>query len=223
MYPARDLTAIPSTANDLLKQRSEAWLPRALIIAVLFHVAVFTLSPDMMTAGETLHDPALQVVATAEVELPPPPPPLERPAEPIVGTIEIDADVTISPTTPDAWTQQILPPPASIDSREREGFEEFVRSMVAPRLLNPAEVERELRRLYPPMLREAGIGGDVEVNLWLDETGAVVRAEVARGSGHDQFDQAALKVVDAMRLAPAQNRGVAVRVIVTLPVRFRVQ
>jgi TonB family protein len=62
----------------------------------------------------------------------------------------------------------------------------------------------------------------VEVTLWLDEKGSVVKAEVSRGRGYDAFDAAALKVVDAMRLAPAQNHGNAVRVIVTVPVRFRV-
>jgi TonB family protein len=46
---------------------------------------------------------------------------------------------------------------------------------------------------------------------------------VSRSSGYDLFDEAALKVVGVMKLAPALNRGNAVRVIVTLPVRFTVR
>lgn len=210
------------TANDALKLRSESWLPRSIIIAVLFHVAVFTLSPGMMTADDGFTRPDMTVFTIPELDLPSPPPPIERPAEPVVGSIDIDADVTISPTTPDAWSTTELTPPLRVESDARDGFERFVLSMVAPRLLNPEEVERELRRRYPAVLRDVGIGGDVDVNLWLDEAGAIVRSEVSRGSGYDAFDDAALKVVDAMRLSPAQNRGVPVRVIVTLPVRFRV-
>jgi TonB family protein len=64
------------------------------------------------------------------------------------------------------------------------------------------------------------------VTVWngrLDESGGVVRAEIGRSSGYALFDEAALEVVDAMRLAPARNRGAPVRVIVTVPVRFTVQ
>ena len=222
MHPASHAT-IPATANDILKQQSEAWLPRAIVIAVLFHVAVFTLSPDMSTAVETTVSTDTQLIVPAELKLPDPPPPIDRPAEPVVGSIELDADITISPTTPEAWTAERLAPPARVESGERERFDRFVASMIAPELLNPDEVERELRRTYPPMLREAGIGGDVDVNLWLDEDGVIVRAEVARSSGYELLDRAALKVVETMRLTPAQNRGAPVRVIVAIPVRFRVQ
>ena len=67
MHPADvTLTAhrpdVAITANDLLKQRSEAWLPRSIVIAVLFHVAVFTLSPDMTTAGETVEKSDTDVI-----------------------------------------------------------------------------------------------------------------------------------------------------------------
>lgn len=222
MYPARDVI-VPVTANDRLKQRSEAWLPGGITIAVLVHVAVFTLWPDMTTPVEATSSSDTQLIVPTELTLPEPPPPIERPAEPIVGSIEIDAHVTISPTTPDAWTAEKLAPPARTERGEQDPFDWFVRSMIAPELLNPEEVEQELRRTYPRILRDAGIGGDVDVNLWLDENGVIVRAEVARSSGYELLDAAALKVVETMRLTPAQNRGTAVRVIVTIPVHFRVQ
>lgn len=222
MYPASDVVT-PVTANDRLKQRSEAWLPRSVTIAVLIHVAVFTLSPEMSTPVEATRNSDTQLIVPAELTLPDAPPPMERPAEPIVGSLDIDADVTISPTTLDAWAAEKLAPPARVERSEQDQFEWFVHSMIAPELLNAEEVERELRRMYPPLLREAGVGGDVDVNLWLDEAGVIVRAEVSRSSGYEQLDDAALRVVQTMRLTPAQNRGAPVRVIVTIPVRFRVQ
>lgn len=222
MHPAEDVTT-PVTANDLLKQRSESWLPRAITIAVLLHVAVFTLSPDMTTAEDAAVKPDMDVIIPKKLDLPDAPPPIERPATPIVGSIEIDPQVTISSTDPDTYRMDSLPPLSRLDVGERDEFKRFVPTMVAPQLTNADEVERELRRTYPSILRDAGIGGDVDVNLWLDENGVIVKAEIGRGSGYELLDEAALKVVDAMRLTPAQNRGLPVRVIVTVPVRFRVQ
>ncbi|HEX7118019.1 MAG TPA: energy transducer TonB [Longimicrobiales bacterium] len=111
------------------------------------------------------------------------------------------------------------PPPAPAD--ELDGYEAFTPSMVAPRLLNASEVERVLERLYPAVLRDAGIGGTVRVRLWVDETGGVVRAEIAGTSGYEAMDRAALAVVDRMRLSPALNQGRPVRVQVELPLTFR--
>ena len=224
MHPAESHSPdVAATANDRFKQSWDAWLPRSIVAAVVFHVAVLSLAPDMTTPVEASSDAPMDMIIPADLELPPPPPPIERPAAPIVGDIDIGSDVTIPPTTGDAWAVQPLPPPARTETGERAQFERFVRSMVAPRLLNQEEVEQELRRTYPPMLREAGIEGDVEVTLWLDENGTIVRSEVSSGSGYRSLDEAALKVVDAMRLAPAQNQGRPVRVIVAIPVRFRVQ
>lgn len=220
--PPTDNVAVFVTANELMKERSKTWLPRSIIIAVLLHVAVFTLSPDFSTAEEVEVATDMDVVVVETVVWPEPPPPIETPARPIVGSIDIDPQVTISSTDPDAYTTDILPPPARQDSGARAEFGRITPSMVAPRLLNPDDVQRELRRTYPAILRDAGIGGDVDVNLWLDENGDVVKAEIGRSSGYVLLDEAALKVVDAMQLAPALNRGAAVRVIVTVPVQFRV-
>ena len=221
MHPA-DASIIHRTANDELKERSRTWLPRSIVIAVLFHVAVFTLSPDMTIADEPTTPGEMDVIIPAELELPEPPAPIDRPAEPIVGSLDIDADVTISPTTPEAWLPD-LRAPERVRRDDADAFQRFTVSMVAPRLLNTEEIERELRRNYPSVLRDAGIGGVVDVNLWLDENGVVTKSEVARSSGYRLLDDAALKVVAAMRLAPALNNGTPTRVIVTLPVHFRVQ
>jgi protein TonB len=163
-------------------------------------------------------------VIPPEVDVPEPPERIAPPATPVAGSIDISNDVTIAPTSFDAWTPEMLtPPPTTGGAGDAEGFSAFVPSMVAPRLLNPEEVERELRRTYPAMLRDAGVGGEVDVNLWLDESGTIVKAEIGRSSGHQSFDEAAMKVVGVMRLAPAQNRGRPVRVIVTLPVKYNVR
>lgn len=221
MQPAEQLPS--ETANEKMKRQSEAWLPRSIVVAVLLHAALFTLTPTMTTADVKGARDGDVVIIPPPLQLPPPPEPIARPAAPVIGSIDITDDITIPDTRPDAWTTELLPPPARAAEQDRAGFEMFTLSMVAPHLLNPQEVERELARTYPSVLRDAGIGGEVDVNLWLDETGSVVRAEIGRSSGYALFDEAALKVVDAMRLAPARNRDTPVRVIVTVPVRFTVQ
>jgi TonB family protein len=211
------------TANDEMKRRSAEWLPRAIVLAVLLHAALFAFAPDITTANMFDANDSDMYVFTPHVDLPEPPEVIERPRAPVAGSIDISTEITMSPTTFGEWTPEQLSPPPTTGAGDNEGYRAFVPSMVAPRLLNADEVERELRRTYPTILRDAGVGGDVNVNLWLDERGTIVKAEVSRSSGYDLFDEAALKVVGVMKLAPALNRGNAVRVIVTLPVRFTVR
>lgn len=211
------------TANDVMKRRSAEWLPRAIVLAVLLHATLFAFAPDITTANVFDAKDGDMYVFTPNVELPEPPEVIERPMVPVAGSIDISTDITMSPTTFGEWTPEKLSPPPATRAGDAEGFEKWIPSMVAPRLLNPEEVERELGRRYPTILRDAGVGGEVHVHLWLDERGTIVKAEVGRSSGHDLFDEAALEVVSVMKLAPALNRGNAVRVIVTLPVRFTVR
>jgi TonB family protein len=89
-----------------------------------------------------------------------------------------------------------------------------------PQLLNADEVTRALVRNYPPILRDAGIGGAVVVWLLIDESGRVVKTEVQESSGQSALDRAALEVGELMRFSPASNRGQAVKVWVAVPVRF---
>ncbi len=93
---------------------------------------------------------------------------------------------------------------------------------VAPELANRAVVQRALQRLYPPVLRDAGLGGQVVVWVFVDEAGAVVRAVVRQSSGQPQLDAAALDVARVMRFTPAMNHDQKVKVWVSVPVLFRV-
>jgi TonB family protein len=96
----------------------------------------------------------------------------------------------------------------------------FTPMTVQPRLRNSDEVVRALRDHYPPLLRDAGIGGTARVWVLVDEEGVVRRAQLATSSGYDALDQAALRVAGEMRFTPARNRDEAVQVWVALPVTF---
>lgn len=94
--------------------------------------------------------------------------------------------------------------------------------MERPVLKSRQAVQRALQTYYPPLLREAGIGGTVGVNFWIDASGRVVRRGVATSSGHPALDEAALKVADEMEFEPARSGGRAVGVVVAIPIRFQV-
>lgn len=91
---------------------------------------------------------------------------------------------------------------------------------VEPYYRNKAEMERALVREYPPLLRDAGIGGTVMIWFLVDETGKVVRSHVQKSSGHQGLDDAALRVADVAEFEPALHDGHPVSVWTALPITF---
>ncbi|HEU5207980.1 MAG TPA: TonB family protein [Longimicrobiales bacterium] len=89
-----------------------------------------------------------------------------------------------------------------------------------PELSNRPHIARLLERYYPPDLRQLGIGGQVIVQFFVDEEGAVTFREVSRSSGECKLDAAALLVGREMRFEPAVSRGKRVPVWVAIPINF---
>lgn len=94
----------------------------------------------------------------------------------------------------------------------------------APQLLNAAEVSAEISRLYPPLLRDAGLAGDVQVPFRVRWNGTVDAASVeTTAATHVAFGEAAQQVVQKMRFLPAIEDGKAVDTVVVLPIHFRIE
>ncbi len=91
---------------------------------------------------------------------------------------------------------------------------------VRPIVQNRAEVRRVLEREYPPLLRNAGIGGEALVWIYIDAEGAVQDVQLNTSSGYDALDEAALTVASFMQFSPAKNRDKAVAVWVAIPITF---
>ena len=94
---------------------------------------------------------------------------------------------------------------------------------VRPEIRNRPEVQAALMREYPPILRDAGIGGTVVVWFFVSEEGRVLDRRVSESSGHVPLDEASLKVADVFRFTPALNREQIVQVWIQLPITFQVQ
>ena len=90
----------------------------------------------------------------------------------------------------------------------------------APRIVNAAEVQKVLAQEYPPLLRDAGIGGTVLVHLYVDVTGNPATVLLDRSSGHAALDEAALRAAESFNFSPAKNREETVPVWIRLPITF---
>jgi TonB family protein len=91
-----------------------------------------------------------------------------------------------------------------------------------PELRNRTQVAAALVRNYPPLLRDAGMSGVVQISMVINEDGTpdVSTVEIIT-TDHEQFTDAARRVVERMRFRPAKVNNQAVKVRVVLPITFQ--
>jgi protein TonB len=209
--------------------------------------AVAALVWATMAAGQIAEpDEDVTMLIPVQEEEPPPPPPPPPPPEvrlKEVPPVEVPRGFQTL-TVPQIVLPDIPPPRFTAEISERdfsgEGVEggradgtlktvtadnieaapSFTPFTVEPRLQNTEEVARQLQRSYPPLLRDAGIGGTVVLWFLIDEQGKVIRTQVHKGSGYQAFDEAAGAVAAIMEFSPAMNRDTRVKVWVQIPVSF---
>ncbi len=175
--------------------------------------------PVEMIFDEPVVDPPQREVVPVEIPdlLPPreePTPQLpriERPhwvvkAEPIPDTA----------VPPDTLLVRILPAAAPVPAPAEPAA---APEPVAETFSEPAPAQ-PIRIAYPAYARRRGMEGVVEVEITVDETGAVTALRVARSSGHPLLDKAALRGLADVRFAPARRNGMAVPHTFRQPVRF---
>ncbi|MEK9506932.1 M56 family metallopeptidase [Gemmatimonadota bacterium Y43] len=112
------------------------------------------------------------------------------------------------------------PPPQQADIAAGPTFTPYT---VAPDLVNRQAIGAALEAAYPPLLRDAGIGGTTRVWFLIDDTGTVQETRVESSSGHERIDAAALEVASQMEFTPALNRDRPVAVWVAFPITFQVR
>jgi periplasmic protein TonB len=209
------------TANAVFKRRARDWYWHSLALAAVVHFTVFAFWPTMSVADmATSSDDTTILTLPPDLVVPPPPEDIVKPARPVPSTMDLGTDHTM-PSFDQIWDAPPVELPPAAAPREEERVDWVTALMVAPRLLNAPAVERALQRSYPPVLREAGVGGTVIVHLMIDEDGSVLRREIGEASGYPALDNAALAVAEEMRFTPAINRGRNVKVWVAVPVVFR--
>lgn len=210
------------TANERFKRGYSTWTWVGVLAATFLHFALFNWFPQLQAADMgTVTDEIVSIDLPPEVKIPPPPEQIARPATPRVSAnVNMDEDVTIAPTTFEDNPVENLPPPP--EGARPQDVPSYIPRDVEPRLRNGPEIQRLLERLYPTMLREAGIGGEVTLWVFVDEGGRAERSQVQKSSGYPAFDNAAQQIVEQMRFSPAMNRDKPVGVWVAQRIDFKV-
>ena len=215
---------VRETANERLKRNFNSRFWGSMIAATVIHFMTFAFWPELTAEDFSFEDIELEAIELPpEIEIPPPPQQIARPATPIIATADIDEDITIAPTTFEDNPVEDLPPPpeeAAVDLSAAPTFTPFT---VAPSIMNRDAVVRAMEREYPPLLRDAGIGGTVLIYFFIDEEGRVQDRRVNESSGHQSLDDAALAVSEIYRFTPAMNRDKKVPVWVSFPITFQVR
>lgn len=216
---------IRETANDRFKANFGNWFWGAVAVAALLHFATFALWPEMAAEDiSSVEDALTTVELPPEVEIPPPPQAIARPATPVISDAVIDEDITIASTTfADNPVENLPPPPSATTGGGTEELAKaptFTPMTVRPELKNSSAVQAALVRNYPPLLRDAGIGGQATVWFFIDENGRVIKTQLSKPSGYTALDEAALDVAKIMQFSPAYNRDKKVPVWVEIPVVF---
>jgi protein TonB len=212
------------TANERLKQSFSSWFWGSMIAATLMHGGTFAFWPELTAEDFSFESEEIAAIELPpEIEIPPPPQQISRPATPVMASADIDEDITIAPTTFEENPIEELPPPPEEAATDISSAPTFTPFTVAPSILNRQEVVRAMEREYPPLLRDAGIGGTVRVFFFIDEAGTVQDYRIDSSSGHQALDDAALAVADVYRFSAALNRDKKVPVWVSFPITFQVR
>ncbi len=191
-----------------------------LIISLALMIVAFKFFPDLqgpklvLQASQELVD-VEDIDVTKQENRPPPPPkpliPIEAPSD------EALDDVTIQSTEVD-MTKEVAPPPPKQEEDEETYF------IAVEDLPEPIGGIGAIQSLvvYPEIARRAGVEGTVYVEAFVDESGAVTRTEIKKGIGAG-CDEAASSAVMKAKFKPGKQRGKAVKVRMSIPVRFRLQ
>jgi protein TonB len=210
------------TANDRFKRSFGAWLWGGVVVAAVAHFALFQLFPELTAADFSREVDEIPLIPLPEIDIPKPPEPIQRPLVPQVGPVDLAEDLTISPTTWEANPVEQLPLPPG-EEGEWVGASDLVPFTVAPKLRDPAHAARIVEQHYPPLLKDAGAGGSVVVEAFVDTLGRVQDVRLSRSSGVRSLDRAALQAVRLLEFTPALNRDKKVAVWIEQRITFEVR
>lgn len=73
----------------------------------------------------------------------------------------------------------------------------------------------------PPLMQDAGLGGEVVASFIVDTTGVPDSLSIkVIKSSHQMLTNAVIAKIPAMRFTPAERRGTKVRQLVEMPFKF---
>ena len=158
-----------------------------------------------------------QTQQTQQIERPPPPP---RPPIPVVvpdDALLEDEDLNLDMALDlEAVLYDLPPPPPAAVEEEIEEIFVVVEQM--PTIIGGLQQLYKYVN-YPTIAQKAGIEGTVVIQIVVSPEGLPTQPQIIK-SAHDMLDQAALAGVVQLRFTPALQRGRAVPVYMSIPVKF---
>lgn len=178
-------------------------------------------------ASQELEEVILPTKQEIKIPLPLAPMPTTTVINIVEDDVVVEEDLVIDAEV-DEFTEieEYVPPVEEIEELEEKEEEIFMIVEVNPAF--PGGEKARLKFLrdhlnYPIMARETNIQGIVYVTFVVEADGRVTQARVIRGIGGG-CDEEALRVVNLMPLwSPGKQRGKAVRVQFSMPIRFNLQ
>lgn len=212
--------ALPKNPKADLKRKYKRTLELSFILSIGFLIMAFKFFPDQLKDELKFEKPpelvqVEDIIKTKQETLPPPPPkppiPIEAPSD------EGLEDITFEDTSIDE-NIDVPPPPQPPDNNDVEENVPFTIVEKSPEIIGGLRGILE-RIKYPEMAKRAGIEGRVVVRAIVDESGNVESVELMKGIGMGCDDEA-MRVIRETKFQPGKQRGRAVRVYVTIPIKF---
>jgi len=187
----------------------------ALIIALAIMILAFKFFPDV-SPPDKIEMGEQEIVDVEDIEItkqenrPPPPPrppiPIEAPSDEAIDDVDI-LDTELQP-------EDVARPPSDDDE---EVYFVAVEELPEP-VGGIAAIQSAV--VYPEIAKRAGVEGTVYVEAYVDESGVVTRTSIVKGIGAG-CDEAGEAAVMKTRFKPGKQRGKAVKVKMSIPIRFR--
>ena len=203
-------------ANDRFKQQFGRWMWAGVMVAAVFHFALFQYFPKLTAKDISTDIRWTEPVLPPEIDIPAPPQSIKRPQIPVVARVDPGKEVIVPRIEP---RHDPIPLPALEDPSVRSGGG-FAVYTLAPRIKDRPRAMQIVERHYPRLLKDAGIGGRVLVEAHIDTAGRVVEVNVLAGSGVAALDAAALAAVRLFEYTPALNRDMKVAVWIMQSIEF---
>lgn len=177
---------------------------------------------------EFLFEEEVEIQQTSQETPPPPPPPEVKNVEELI-VVEDEKEVeSVEIQTEDNEEEIIIQAPVEEVVEEEE--EEVVFVVVETMPSFPGGNQALFKYLsdnmkYPVIAQENGIQGTVVCQFVVNKDGSIVDVEAVKNtSGDATLEKEAIRVIKSMpKWSPGKQRGKAVRVKYTVPVRFRLQ
>lgn len=137
---------------------------------------------------------ALQVIAVARFQ------PMQKDGRAVEAWIEFPLVFSTDESAPETAPAQTSLGWAVVTTQPGEKYQ-------TRGLRNADEVAAMIEKNYPPLLRDAGIGGTAVIAVFADAAGRALKTQMMKSSSYAALDEAALKVVDIMEFEPASEEG----------------